>query len=183
MLHQLGVLELLVQHSALLLRLTARMAAAAAAAAAQQAPPKQDSHSSDAAETVCLADDAASQCCRSGRCKRACLSADGGSKIDSQPAAKKACHRPVSKVAQPLACTPAASAVRVSSLPSNAAAACRAPEGSRKCYSHADTLLICRAKAAEGPVSRSVTCQEGGSMPSWMLSYKLCCAGRESSAQ
>lgn len=74
MLHQLGVLELLVQQSALLLRLTAHVAAAAAAAPVQQqvmAWPRQDSNSSQPADTACLADDAASECRCSSRSKRA----------------------------------------------------------------------------------------------------------------
>lgn len=80
LLHQLGVLELLVQHSAVLLHLAARAAAAAAVAAAVKPPthgsppsPIRESGSSQCAETACLADDAASQCCQSrcGRRKRA----------------------------------------------------------------------------------------------------------------
>lgn len=95
--HQLGVLELLVQHSALLLRLTARMAAASSAAAAaapvwQQAKPRQDSNSSQPANTACLADDAASECHCSSRSKRARPGADGDdSEALSPPSWKRAC--------------------------------------------------------------------------------------------
>ncbi|BDA44344.1 hypothetical protein COCOBI_05-5280 [Coccomyxa sp. Obi] len=94
MVHQLGVLELLVQQSALLLRLTQRMAVAAAAAPVRQpAMPRQDSNSSQPAETACLADDAASECRCSCRSKRARPGADSDddSEALSPPSSKRAC--------------------------------------------------------------------------------------------
>ncbi|CAL8470308.1 g9850 [Coccomyxa elongata] len=95
MLHQLGVLELLVQQSALLLRLTAHVAAAAAAAPVQQrvmAWPRQDSNSSQAADTACLADDAASECRCSSRSKRAHPGATSDDcEALSPPSWKRAC--------------------------------------------------------------------------------------------